>query len=116
MRDFVTLSPNWDVLIKSLYSRLLDIFRISGRKITASEVEDDYKEMVCSMPSRINTFMHSETVKACIRPIQVQTRQNFSTEKEKWTQITPLTKKLSLNENFLKSECQLYLMESHWIY
>lgn len=67
MRDFVIFSFNWDVFIKFFYLRFLDIFRISGRKIIVFEVEDDYKEMVCLMFSRINTFMYLEIVKVCIR-------------------------------------------------
>jgi len=60
------------------------------------EVVDDTKETVSPRHDRTdNTYELPETVTACTRPAQVQTRQNPSTEKGSGNKVLPLTKKTS---------------------
>lgn len=79
VRDFGAPSPEEDI---SLTSRLEGE---EGAECREPEVEDGSKETVFQTNRARDTGTSTETVAACTRPAQVQTRQEPNTG-EKWTQ------------------------------
>lgn len=62
------------------------------------------------------TYMSSQTVAALEKHAQVQARWGLSTERWKWIQAPPLTKKLSATDTLWQRESWLSPTVSYWVY
>ena len=76
-----TLSPKYNVFITSLFSRIRKVCGRGGEKIVKARDKCDSKEKLSFWRNRTNTPKNSLRLAACIRPVQVQTRQGPSIEK-----------------------------------
>lgn len=84
-RDLGSLSPELDVFITSLPSKLF-YSEEKVEKWKEPEMTDAFKEIASSRHNTANAHMHTlRLLTACPRPTQVQVRRNPSTEKGRCT-------------------------------
>lgn len=78
---FGVLSAKQDVVIKALSSRIRESMWKRGQTNRAS----GGRGLQGKRHNRANAHKLTETMTACTRPVQVQTGQNPSMKKEKWS-------------------------------
>lgn len=118
LRDLETLSPKWSIFIKPLSSRLGDLAGEEAERLLEPEVADDSQETVSFRPRSDTPIKWQRTVTAHVRPAQLPTRHNPSTEKRKWTQSPTPNQETIPNWYLMGKSCenQFSPLKCHWVY